>query len=143
MMVRRDVLEEIGLFDEDFFYGSADWDLCKRAADAGWAAYYVHSAIALHYERQSFDEKDRIRDAVRYKVDGWPTAVARYQDRHVFLKKHSKLASIYGVKAVYVLENTLRLSFILTSLLLRKVSCDQASFQFRSCLQTIQAILKI
>lgn len=142
MMVRRDVLEKVGYFDENFFYGSVDWDLCKRAAETGWAVYYVHSAIAVHYERQSFDEKDTIRDDVRYKVDGWPTAVGRYHDRFVFLKKHGSQASIYGAKAIYVLENTLRLPLILASFLLGRVSYDKASFQFKAWRETMQAILK-
>ncbi len=142
MMVRREVFHRIGYLDEDFFYGSADWDLCKRAAAAGWSIFYLHPATAIHYERQSFSEEDIIEKNVRYKVDGWYTAACRYQDRHIFLKKHGSPAAIYGVKTIYIVENVLGLWLILGNVLFRKASYRKTSFQLRACLQTIQAILK-
>jgi len=50
MMIRREVAEEIGLFDEVFtpFY-SEDHDYCFRAKKAGWKILYVGSAKCIHY----------------------------------------------------------------------------------------------
>ena len=142
MMVRREVFETIGYFDEDFFYGSSDWDLCKRANEAGWGVYYVYPATAIHHERQSFAKEEVIRDEVQYKVDGWHSAAWQYKDRYVFLKKHCSQASVYGVKTIYVLENVFRLWLILASLLFCSNSFGKASWQLKACLQTIRTIMK-
>ena len=142
MIVRREVFEKIGYFDEHFYVWYADWDLCKRAADAGWWTYYLYPATAIHHERQSFVEQDTIRDEIRYKVDGWYSAAMQIKDRHVFLRKHSSPASIYGIKTVYIVENLLRPWLIFGNFLLRRTIFKEASFQLKACLQTIQTILK-
>ena len=41
VMVRRAMLDEIGLFDENFFLYFEETDLCMRAKRAGWSTYYV------------------------------------------------------------------------------------------------------
>ncbi len=142
MMVRREVFERIGYFDEDFFVWFADWDFCKRAADTGSSVYYLYEAKAIHHERQSFAKEEIISDEIRYKVDGWYSAPRQIKDRHIFLKKHSSRVSIYGIKTIYIVENSLRLWLILGNLLLRKTTFKEASFQLKACLQTIQTILK-
>lgn len=47
-LYRRAMLEEIGLFDEDFFLYCEDTDLGLRARWAGWECLYVPEAIAEH-----------------------------------------------------------------------------------------------
>jgi GT2 family glycosyltransferase len=53
MMVRRSLLQEIGLLDEDFFFFSEEIDLCYRARKAGWKVFIVPSAAAVHMEAGS------------------------------------------------------------------------------------------
>lgn len=48
MLIRREVLEEVGLFDEDFFLYFEEVDLSLRAARAGWESWYVPEANVLH-----------------------------------------------------------------------------------------------
>ena len=45
---RRTVLEDIGLFDEDFFYNNEDVDLNFRAQLAGYQCHFVPEAIIYH-----------------------------------------------------------------------------------------------
>lgn len=47
-LYRRTMLDEIGLFDEDFFAYSDDTDLGFRGRIAGWKCMYVPSAVAYH-----------------------------------------------------------------------------------------------
>jgi GT2 family glycosyltransferase len=47
-LYRLKMLEEVGLFDEDFFAYYEDVDLSFRAQLAGWKVRYVPSAIAYH-----------------------------------------------------------------------------------------------
>ncbi len=48
-MVRRDALDEVGLFDEEFFMYSEDEDLCFRLRQKGWTVCYSAKATAQHY----------------------------------------------------------------------------------------------
>ena len=48
-LYRKQMLDEIGLFDEDFFMYMEDVDLSFRARLAGWICMYVPSAIAYHH----------------------------------------------------------------------------------------------
>ena len=47
-LYRKKMLDEIGLFDEDFFIFMEDIDLTLRARCAGWRCIYVPEAIAHH-----------------------------------------------------------------------------------------------
>ncbi|MCP4821058.1 MAG: glycosyltransferase family 2 protein [Shimia sp.] len=48
MMIRREVLEDIGLFDETFFLYFEETDLCLRANRAGWPTDYVRASEVTH-----------------------------------------------------------------------------------------------
>ena len=47
-LLRRRMLDEIGLFDETFFLYFEETDLCLRAARAGWETWYVRNSEVLH-----------------------------------------------------------------------------------------------
>jgi len=48
LMVRREMLDRIGLFDERFFMYCEDVDLCKRAHAAGWRVVYYPEVEVSH-----------------------------------------------------------------------------------------------
>jgi GT2 family glycosyltransferase len=48
MAIRRNVLESIGHFDERFFLYHEEVDFAKRAAEAGWEAWFVPESEAVH-----------------------------------------------------------------------------------------------
>ena len=50
LAVRSDVLQEIGLLDEGFFFYYEDADLCLRAKEAGYRVRYVPTAVGIHHE---------------------------------------------------------------------------------------------
>lgn len=52
-LYRRAMLEQIGLFDEDFFLYCEDTDLGLRACWAGWRCLYVPEAIVEHHYSHS------------------------------------------------------------------------------------------
>ncbi len=45
---RREMIEKIGFFDEDFFIQCEDTDLSMRAQVAGWKILYIPSAVVYH-----------------------------------------------------------------------------------------------
>ena len=78
MMIRKEVYEEVGGLDEDFFMYGEDLDWCYRIQQAGWKNYYVHSTQIIHYKgestrRSSIDEIGTFYDAM-----------------HLFVQKHLK-----------------------------------------------------
>jgi N-acetylglucosaminyl-diphospho-decaprenol L-rhamnosyltransferase len=53
LMVRRDVLDRVGLLDEDFFMYWEDADLCHRIKRAGGRVFCVPEAVVVHHEGKS------------------------------------------------------------------------------------------
>jgi GT2 family glycosyltransferase len=53
-LFRKEMLEEIGLFDEDFFAYAEDTDLGWRARLARWKSYYVPEAVVYHHHSKKF-----------------------------------------------------------------------------------------
>lgn len=49
-LYRRTMLDEIGLFDPDYFISYEDIDIAWRAQLMGWRAWYVPTAIVKHME---------------------------------------------------------------------------------------------
>lgn len=52
-LFKRELLEEVGLFDEDFFAYAEDLDLGFRARLAGWRCYYAPKSILIHLHSQT------------------------------------------------------------------------------------------
>lgn len=53
MLVRREVFEQIGFFDDDYFMYFEDVDFCVRAKKRGWNVLYVPEALVWHKVAQS------------------------------------------------------------------------------------------
>lgn len=58
LMLRRKALDEIGLFDEQFFMYSEDEDLCHRLHKEGWSVCFSDAATALHHGRGSSSQNE-------------------------------------------------------------------------------------
>jgi GT2 family glycosyltransferase len=50
--LRREALDDVGLFDEQFFIYSEETDLCRRLVDAGWRTQYMPMVTVVHHESQ-------------------------------------------------------------------------------------------
>jgi hypothetical protein len=49
LLLRKDVLERVGLFDEDLWLFYNDVDLAKRLKAAGWKTHYLAEARVVHH----------------------------------------------------------------------------------------------
>jgi GT2 family glycosyltransferase len=75
-LYRREMLEEIGLFDEDFFAYGDDTDIGLKGRLAGWKCLYIPRAVVYHRYSQSsgpysplkafYAERNRVWIAVKY-----------------------------------------------------------------------------
>ena len=53
MMVRKEIIDQVGYFDEDYFMYGEDIDLCYRIRKSGWKIFYVPKTKAIHYKGES------------------------------------------------------------------------------------------
>ena len=60
-VLRRQLLSEVGLFDEGFFLYFEETDLCRRARAAGWECWFLAEASVVHMEGASTGIKERRR----------------------------------------------------------------------------------
>ncbi len=56
LLVRREVVAEVGYLDEGYFMYSEELDWQKRIRDAGWEIAYVPAAQVIHYEGKSSEQ---------------------------------------------------------------------------------------
>lgn len=77
MMVRRDVAEKTGGFDESFFMYCEELDWCMRIRKAGWHIYTVPTAEVVHYGGESTKQV-----AARSLVNLWDSRAKFYRRHH-------------------------------------------------------------
>ncbi len=53
LLLRAEVVRDMGLFDEDYFVFSEEIDLCDRLGRAGWELHWVPEAVVTHKGGQS------------------------------------------------------------------------------------------
>jgi GT2 family glycosyltransferase len=57
LLLRREMLDDLGGFDERFRLYGEDIELCYRAAKAGWERWYVPAAVVTHRYAAVIDRK--------------------------------------------------------------------------------------
>lgn len=93
LLIRRKVLDQIGLFDEDYFMYSEEVDLCCRIRQAGWSIYWVPQAVVVHYGGQSTDQ-------VAAEM-----FLHLYQGKILYFRKHYSWLSVQLYKVVLLLAS--------------------------------------
>jgi hypothetical protein len=57
LMIRRQMLDTIGLLDERYFLYVEDIDYCLRAHLAGWRVFYMPEAVIIHHHLAVSDRR--------------------------------------------------------------------------------------
>lgn len=84
VMLRREVLDQVGLFDEGFFLYFEEVDLCFRAKQAGWQVYYVPDSVVVHLQAQATGITDNRQEKRRFPAYWFESR------RRFFLKNRGK-----------------------------------------------------
>jgi GT2 family glycosyltransferase len=90
MMIRQEVIEQIGLMDEGFFLYFEEVDYCKQAQRAGWSCWYVPRSRVVHLVGQSTGVTD-LKAAPRRVPQYWFASRLRY-----FVKNHGRLYAAWA-----------------------------------------------
>lgn len=53
LLLRKEVLDQVGFLDEDYFIYSEEVDLCYRIQRAGWQLFWIPEAEVVHFGGQS------------------------------------------------------------------------------------------
>jgi len=59
-MIRRQLLKDIGLFDEHFYIWYEEVDLCRRALTTGWKTYFFSGTSIIHQKGRSFTQRNPV-----------------------------------------------------------------------------------
>lgn len=95
MMIRKSVLDQIGLLDENFFMYGEDIDLSFRITEAGYKNYYLADTSIIHYKGESTKKSSINYVFVFYK------AMAIFARKH-FSAKNAELFSFLIHLAIYL-----------------------------------------
>lgn len=95
MMMRKSVLDEIGLLDENFFMYGEDIDLSYRITQAGYTNHYLADTQIIHYKGESTKKSSINYVFVFYR------AMAIFAKKH-FSNKNAQLFSTLINFAIYI-----------------------------------------
>jgi GT2 family glycosyltransferase len=95
MLLRRSVLDKVGLLDEDFFMYGEDIDLSYRIIKAGYKNYYFPETRIIHYKGESTK-----RSSVNY-VFVFYNAMIIFAQKH-FSKSNASLFTFFIRLAIYL-----------------------------------------
>lgn len=96
MLVRGEILTQVGLLDETFFMYSEELDWCRRIKQTGWQIVYLPSATVVHHEARSSDQVTALKH-IRFNVS----------KIHYFAKHHGPLAALV-LRAYLLCDYTMR-----------------------------------
>lgn len=98
-LVRREMLDHVGLMDERFFLYAEEVDLACRAARQGWRTYLIPAAKVRHAEGSSSSQVVPLKLA------------SHYLSKAVYFDKHHGPAEQAAVRAILLLDLALRMVY--------------------------------
>jgi GT2 family glycosyltransferase len=100
LIVRRGVIEQVGLMDDGYFLYFEEMDYCRRAQRAGWECWYVPASRVMHIEGASTG----IRATDKRRAKYW------YDSRRRFFVKHYGITRLVAADVLWAIG---RFSFLL------------------------------
>lgn len=104
LVVRKSVIDKVGLLDEDFFIYMEDMDWCIRMKQAGFKTYYLPQVSVVHHVGKSVavDKSAQERAFVEH-----------YRSRLYFFEKHRGVFARLVLRAMMILSFSLRWLFLI------------------------------
>jgi len=96
LLVRREIIDSIGLLDNSYFMYSEEVDFCYRLKKAGWDLYWVPQSTILHYGGQSTKQMSK------------RMFIQLYQSKLQFFQKHYGSLKTWIYKLILVIASATR-----------------------------------
>lgn len=109
MLIRKEVVEQIGYLDEQFYAYQEDSDYCARVRKAGWKVIYMPEAQIIHYGGQGGSRVEPYRSIIEWHRSYW-----------LYYKKHLAKDYFFLFNWIYYLFMLVKLGISLLGNLLRK-----------------------
>jgi len=110
MMVRRGAMEEVGVWDEDFFFYGEDLDWCYRFREKGFKVmFYPHVKIIHHkgassgMKKSSQEVTTASRESKRRARKASTEAMRIFYEKH-YIKKYPKLVNWLVLRGIKLME---------------------------------------
>lgn len=97
LLVRREIVLALGLFDTDYFMYTEEVDLCRRIRQAGWQIYWVPRATIIHYGGQSTRQVAQLM------------FLQLYRSKVLYFRKHHGRVATFLYKWVILVATVARL----------------------------------
>jgi hypothetical protein len=99
MMVRKEIIDELGGFDENVFMYAEDLDLCLRIQKEGWKVYYLSEELIIHYEGSG----------TLKRKDKYFASIMQNESNYYFIRKNYGPARAREYKAAVLIGSLFRI----------------------------------
>lgn len=107
-LVRRQVIEKVGLLDEDYFIFAEDLDWSYRIKEAGYKIFYYPSVKVFHHKGASSGmhklESKAKRQARKKAVESFYDTMKIFYNKH-YQKKYPRLVKLFIFFGIDLLKN--------------------------------------
>jgi hypothetical protein len=100
LLVRAEVIEQVGILDEYFYTSVLEADWCLRIRSAGWKVAYVPQAEVMHIGGPH---------SVQPGVKSYRNLVRNHINRYYFFRKHYGSAALHALRPIMSAGAVLRL----------------------------------
>jgi hypothetical protein len=107
LMIKKEALDKVGLFDENIFIWFDEVDLCYRIKKSGWKIYFTPDVQIKHHLSQSFKQWKSLPQIIK-------GAITWRKSRNYFFKKHKGTFSVLILWLLDVLQIALVIGVLYT-----------------------------
>jgi len=100
-LIKKQMIEKVGLLDEDYFMYAEEQDYCYRAQKGGWKVMYYPIESILHYKE--LVDKNRERNRRQY--------VYARRNLVLFLHKHCGFWQAFLLASLFIISNILKVTY--------------------------------
>lgn len=90
LFIRREILDKVGFFDERYFLGFEDTDLCQRMWQAGYEVWYYPQATFIHYPHRFSGEGNWLtgifNQSIRIHIASWLKYFIKWRNSRNFMR---------------------------------------------------------
>lgn len=83
-IIRKEALDQVGYFDEDFFLYFEEVDLCYRIRKAGWSIWYWPDIVVVHLGGES----SKTVKSLKFSGSGAQLTLWRLRSEFLYYRKH-------------------------------------------------------
>ncbi len=106
MMVKREVIDKVGVLDDDFFMYAEDIDWCYRIKAAGWKIIYYPEAEMIHLKGQSSKKKRKYKTIYQFHK-----TMLQFYNKHYVKKYNFIVTGIVYIGIITKLTLSLMINF--------------------------------